>query len=217
MAYYVRPMRREDVAQVIKIDREAFPTIWPPPNYQRELNNRLAHYIVTCDSERTAEVPEAKAAPENGFLRLLAKVAQLFSHDRFFGEGPPPSGSEYVVGFAGIWVMADEAHVTNIAVRKRYQCQGIGELLLIHITELARGLKADIMTLEVRVSNTVAQSLYQKYGYTRVGVRRAYYTDNREDGVLMSTENINSEAYQAFFQRLKQAHAGKWRGPPQPC
>ena len=216
MAYYVRPMRREDVAQVIKIDREAFPTIWPPPNYQRELNNRLAHYIVTCDSERTAEVPEAKAAPENGFLRLLAKVGQLFSPNRFFGEEPPPSGREYVVGFAGIWTMADEAHLTNIAVQKPYLGLGIGELLLLSIIDLITKLNARFLTLEVRASNNVAQNLYRKYGFTQVGVRRSYYSDNREDGLLMSTEDITSAPFQERLEQLKQAHAQKWGMMPMP-
>ncbi|GAI47616.1 unnamed protein product, partial [marine sediment metagenome] len=62
----------------------------------------------------------------------------------------------------------------------------------------------------VRASNTAAQSLYSKYGFTQAGVRRGYYTDNREDGVLMSLENIASAPVQANLQRLKQAHSQKW-------
>jgi len=208
-------MCKEDIAQVTDIDREAFPSQWPPANYKNELQNQLARYIVAYDRSIIEQAPNTNPEPvtdsaNSGLLPWLKRV--LAGKEK---TAPPPDDS--IAGFAGIWVMADEAHITNIAVRKRYQCQGIGELMLIHITELARVLKADIMTLEVRVSNSVAQSLYKKYGYTQVGVRRAYYTDNREDGVLMSTENINSEAYQAFFQKLKQAHTGRWGGPPQPC
>ena len=203
-------MSREDVAQVITIDREAFPTLWPPANYQRELNNRLAHYIVVCDNERTVEPSPAKPVPENSFLRLLFKVRELFDHDRFFGEKLPPSGREYVVGFAGIWIMADEAHVTSIAVRDACLGRGIGELLLLSIINLTIELNVHLLTLEVRRSNTIAQSLYNKYGFTQVGVRRGYYSDNYEDGLLLSTEDITGDGFQARLEQLKQAHGQKW-------
>ncbi len=206
MSYYVRLMRKEDIAQVNKIDREAFPTQWPPANYEHELQNRLAHYIVACDEERTVEKPEAKASPEKGLLRLVSSVRQLFDHD-FFSNELPPSGKEYIVGFTGFWIMADEAHITNIAVRELHRRQGIGELLLISTIDLATELNAGIITLEVRASNTAAQSLYSKYGFAQVGVRRGYYTDNREDGILMSTESITSASFQARLQQLKQVHS----------
>jgi len=207
---YVRLMRREDIAQVTEIDREAFPTLWPPANYQHELQNRLAHYIVACDEEKTVEEPEVEASPEKGFPSLVSRVRQLFNHDRFFSNKLPPSGREYIIGFAGFWIMADEAHLTNIAVWKLYRRQGVGELLLISVIDMATKLNAYIITLEVRASNTAAQGLYHKYGFTQVGLRRGYYTDNREDAVLMSTENITSASFQAHLQQLKQAHSRRW-------
>ena len=206
---YVRLMRKEDIAQVNEIDREAFPTQWPPANYQHELQNRLAHYIVACDEERTAEKPEVKTSAEKGLPRLASKVKQLFNH-RFSTNELPPSGTEYIIGFAGFWIMADEAHITNIAVRELYHHQGIGELLLISTIDLATELNAGIITLEVRASNTAALNLYHKYGLARTGLRRGYYIDDREDAVLMSAENISSAPFQAHLNRLKQAHCRKW-------
>jgi len=203
-------MCREDIAQVADIDREAFPTMWPPANYRHELENRLAHYIVACDEGRAVEKTEAESAPEQGILGLVSRVRRLFDHDRFFGNQMPPSGKEYVAGFAGIWFMADEAHLTNIAVRKLYQRQGIGELLLISIIDLSTELNARFLTLEVRASNTTAQSLYHKYGFSQVGMRRGYYTDNHEDAMLMSTESISSASFQARLQQLKQAYSIKF-------
>jgi ribosomal-protein-alanine N-acetyltransferase len=199
-------MGKEDVVQVNKIDREAFPTQWPPPDYRRELQNPLARLIVVCDRDRTVVEPEVKAT---GISGLAARISQLWHRERFFG-GKSSSGNQYVLGFAGIWVMADEAHITNIAVRKQCQRQGIGELLLISIANLAAKHKADFITLEVRASNTTAQSLYQKYGFTQVGVRQGYYTDNRENALIMSTESITSAAFQARLLRLKRAHARKY-------
>jgi len=213
LSCYMRPMRKGDIAQVTKIDREVFPTIWPPANYQRELDNRLAHYIVVCDAEKTVEEPRVEVASGKGLSGLASKVRRLFNYERCFGEGLTPSSREYIIGFAGFWVMADEAHLTNIAVRESSHHQGIGELLLISVIDLAVELNTSIMTLEVRASNTAAQSLYRKYGFSQVGLRRGYYINEKEDGVLMSTENINADSFQAHFQQLKQDYAGRWGTP----
>ena len=83
-------------------------------------------------------------------------------------------------------------------------------MLLISLIDLATELDTRLVTLEVRASNTAAQSLYSKYGFTQVGVRRGYYTDNREDAVLMSLEDNTSAPVQANLQWLKQAHFKKW-------
>jgi ribosomal-protein-alanine N-acetyltransferase len=203
-------MRKEDTPQVTEIDHEAFPTLWPPANYRHELENRLARYIVACDEEERVEEPEREATPQKGFSGLVSRLRQLFNHDRFFGNEPSSSGRQYIFGFAGFWIMAGEAHLTNIAVREKHRRHGIGELLLISLIDLATELDARLITLEVRASNTAAQSLYSKYGFTRVGLHRGYYTDNREDGVLMSLEDITSAPIQANLQQLKQAHLQKW-------
>jgi len=201
-------MYKEDIAQVTGIDREAFPTQLPPPNYRHELQNQLARYIVACDDTKTVEEPEVK--PEKGLSRLASRIKRWFNPDRSPDNKPSPPSRQYIIGFAGIWVLADEAHITNIAVRQQYQRRGIGELLLISIIDLAKELKASIMTLEVRASNLAAQNLYSKYGFVQVGIRRGYYLDNREDGVLMSTESITSAPFQARLQQLKEALTRKW-------
>jgi len=203
-------MRRGDIAQVTEIDREAFPTLWPPANYRRELENRLARYIVACDEKETVEEPEMKSVPQKGFSGLVSRLMQLFNHDRFFGDELSSPGRQYIFGFAGFWIMAGEAHISNIAVWEKHRRQGIGELLLISLIDLVTELDVRLLTLEVRASNIAAQRLYYKYGFTQVGLRRSYYTDNREDGVLMSLENVTSAPVQANLQRLKQAHSQKW-------
>lgn len=210
MPSYVRQMRREDITQVSEIDREAFPTEWPPPNFRRELENRLAHYLVVCDADKAVDKTEVKAAPRKGFAGLMSGVRRLFGHNRFFNNELLAQNEEHVIGFAGFWVMADEAHITSIASRKAYRQHGIGELLLMAIIDQATKLNARIVTLEVRVSNTAAQNLYSKYGFTQVGVRRGYYTDNKEDAILMSTENLVSPTFQARLEQLKQARSRNW-------
>ena len=150
---------------------------------------------------------------ESGFLGLVTRVWRLFDRERFTGGGSSPSNREYITGFAGIWVLADEAHLTNIAVREMDRRQGVGELLLISIIDLALELKAAFVTLEVRDSNKEAQKLYTRYGFNQVGVRRNYYTDNHENALIMTTDSIASAHYQAQLQRLKRLHARKWGVP----
>lgn len=202
MAYYVRPMRREDIPQVNEIDRDVFATQWPPPNYQRELQNKLARHVVAGDRARAGPAPEARLYSGRGVSGLTSRLRKLFHNGS-------PAGGEFLLGFAGIWVLADEAHLTNIAVRSSYQGRGIGELLLISIVDLSKALKARVITLEARVSNKTAQNLYGKYGFREVGTRRGYYTDNREDAVIMTTNDITSAAFQARLKRLKLAYARK--------
>ena len=82
------------------------------------------------------------------------------------------------------------------------------------VIDLAAKLDASMITLEVRASNIAAQGLYYKYGFVQVGLRRGYYTDNREDGVLMSIEDITSAPFQARLQQLKQDYLQKWGTAP---
>jgi ribosomal-protein-alanine N-acetyltransferase len=207
LTYIIRPMTKEDLAQVTEIDREAFPTQWPPANYRHELQNQVAHYIVVCDDTRTIEEPIEK--PQHGLSWLASALRQWFNRRQPSESNPPQAQRMYIAGFSGIWVLSDESHITNIAVRKMYQRQGIGELLLIATIDLTMKLKASTMTLEVRASNIAAQNLYSKYGFTQVGVRRAYYLDNREDGILMSTEDITSASFQRRLQQLREELARK--------
>ena len=97
-----------------------------------------------------------------------------------------------VVGFAGLWVMVDEAHVTTFAVDPRWRRRGVGERLLLALLDLAVVRRAREATLEVRLSNTPARRLYEKYGFRPVGIRPRYYSDNGEDALIMTTDALES-------------------------
>ncbi|MBB6671051.1 ribosomal protein S18-alanine N-acetyltransferase [Cohnella nanjingensis] len=90
-----------------------------------------------------------------------------------------------VLGYGGMWLIVDEAHVTNIAVREAYRGQGLGERLLREMMKTAHWLGARRMTLEVRVTNERAQRLYRKLGFSPSGLRPGYYSDNQEDALIM--------------------------------
>jgi ribosomal-protein-alanine N-acetyltransferase len=95
-----------------------------------------------------------------------------------------------IVGFAGTWLLVDEAHVTTFATRASWRRQGIGERLLIALLDMARARGANEATLEVRPTNMAARRLYEKFGFKVVGVRPRYYTDNNEDALIMTTEPL---------------------------
>lgn len=90
-----------------------------------------------------------------------------------------------VVGYGGMWLIVDEAHITNIAVRTQYRGRKLGERLLMQIQSAAIFLGAERITLEVRASNVIAQRLYAKLGFIPAGLRKGYYTDNGEDAIIM--------------------------------
>jgi ribosomal-protein-alanine N-acetyltransferase len=90
-----------------------------------------------------------------------------------------------IVGYCGVWVILDEAHITNVAVHPDFRGRKIGEQLMGHMISLSMMYGAKKMTLEVRVSNQVAQALYGKLGFENHGIRKGYYTDNQEDAIIM--------------------------------
>ena len=108
-----------------------------------------------------------------------------------------------VVGYAGMWLMVDEAHITTFAVRPDARRQGIGRRLLHAILRLSEGLGATVATLEVRVSNMPARQLYEGFGFRPVGIRARYYSDDGEDALIMTTEPLATSAMQARLERFE--------------
>ena len=90
-----------------------------------------------------------------------------------------------VIGYCGAWLVVDEAHIANIAVLPAYQGRGLGKVLLSSMIEECKLRAIERMTLEVRESNLVAQSLYKKLGFVEGAIRKNYYSDNQEDAIVM--------------------------------
>ncbi len=90
-----------------------------------------------------------------------------------------------VIAYCGMWVIIDEAHITNVAVHPDFRGQKIGERLMRQMMGLAVVLGGERMTLEVRPSNYTARNLYAKLGFVEAGVRKRYYSDNNEDAIIM--------------------------------
>jgi ribosomal-protein-alanine N-acetyltransferase len=192
----VEPMRVEDIGQVLEIEHASFTAPWSARAYEYELRyNNLAHYFVARPQMH------AEATPRNGWPRRPREwLGGLFRP----GGAPSPQWPS-VVGYVGFWLMAGEAHISTIAVKPEFRGRSIGELMLVTAIDRAIELDAHMVTLEVRVSNTLAQELYLKYGFEKVGLRKSYYTDNNEDAIIMTTPAVRSPEYQQNFRRLKEA------------
>ncbi|MEO6196982.1 MAG: ribosomal protein S18-alanine N-acetyltransferase [Dehalococcoidia bacterium] len=204
--YLVRTMHLEDIPQVMEIERASFPTIWPPTAFRRELQqNRLANYIVV--SEHNPHADDNSAAPGTGPIgRLLGEIKHLVQGDDPADLPPPSERPELIVGFVGVWLLPDEAHIVTIATRDSHRSRGIGEQLLIAAIELALDRGQPLMTLEVRVSNEPAINLYRKYGFEEVGRRHNYYSDNREDALILTINSIITRRYREAFEQLHSDH-----------
>ncbi|SET98506.1 ribosomal protein S18-alanine N-acetyltransferase [Paenibacillus sp. NFR01] len=138
-----RPMKLQDIPEVMEIEHEAFTMPWTAEAFRNELtHNHFAKYMV---------------------MELDGRI----------------------IGYAGMWAIVDEAHVTNIALLQMFRGRKWGERLMDELMKTAVQVGMKSITLEVRVSNEVAQNLYRKKGFRPAGTRRGYYSDNREDALIM--------------------------------
>ena len=112
---------------------------------------------------------------------------------------------DHIIGYAGLWLSLDEAHITTFAVLPDYRRRKIGERMLVAIFDRASKLGAEWLTLEVRASNIGAQKLYEKYGFRPAGIRRRYYSDNNEDAIIMWTDRLKDRSVRDRLAKLRAA------------
>jgi len=203
--YIVRPMQYEDIEAVGEVERECFTTPWPASAYRRELrDNRMGRYIVLVEvadddpSARSGQQRDASAESAGGVRRAVGHFLRPFGR-----QGSIATARERIVGFAGMWLMLDEAHVTTIGVKRELRGMGLGELLFSTLLQIAMDLGARRATLEVRVSNYSAQALYRKYGFHEEGIRRRYYSDNNEDALIMWSDVLTSPEFQTRYRAAR--------------
>lgn len=217
LPFKIEPMTLADSPAVVLIEHASYSMTWPAKAYDYELQkNEYAHYFVLRTS-----LPEPPNL-ENSHKKYSSLVAPISAN-----PSPPAPGREnetgvfsenaVLVGLAGFWLMADEAHVSTIAVHPDWRGLGLGEWLLLHLIEQSQKLGAQVATLEVRPSNHSALALYDKYQFEEVGRRRHYYSDNNEDALILTTPPLTTPDYQAMlaqrraalFQRLANAYMDK--------
>jgi ribosomal-protein-alanine N-acetyltransferase len=184
LPYVVEPMTLADLDSIMEIERVAFPTPWSARAYRYEITQN-EHSIMLV------------VRPKVHARGLLARLRDQLE--------PARPGS--LLGYAGLWLLLDEAHICTIAVHPEHRRQGLGELLLLALLDQGMEGGTRRATLEVRVSNLVAQGLYHKYGFEIVSIRKRYYSDSGEDAYIMTTPPFDTAEFQANLQqRRSQLH-----------
>jgi ribosomal-protein-alanine N-acetyltransferase len=197
-------MDQVDVAEVSRVERRCFENPWPASAYRRELRNLRQNYYIVLRAhpdEREAGIGErASGFPPRLGEGLRARLPMLLPRrSGMMSDGP------HIAGFAGMWCVYDEAHITTIGVDPHYRGRGFGELLLLALFDEAVRRGAIWVTLEVRVSNVAAQRLYEKYGMGVQGTRKRYYSDNGEDAYVMWSRSLRDAAYLEEIDELREA------------
>ena len=173
--------------------------------------------VAALVKEQAREVLEIEVTPMRrrhlpAVLRIEGKVyPRPWSAGLFLSELAQKGSRAYfvarhqgrVVGYAGVMILGDEGHITNIAVDPPFHRHKIGMRLLLSLVDACRERKVRSMTLEVRRGNAGAQAMYRKFGFQTVGVRRGYYVETGEDAYIMWAEGIWSPEYDRRLGRLR--------------
>ena len=108
-----------------------------------------------------------------------------------------------VVGYSGLMLGTDDAHVTTIAVDPKWHRRGIGTRLMLNMARVSRERGSRNLTLEVRVANTGAQALYHLFGFAPAGIRKNYYSETNEDALVMWATDIDAPEYEARLEEIE--------------
>ena len=193
-AHSVRLMKEKDIPQVSMIENDAFPNLFPPTSFRKELQRPISTLMVAISQLN----PHKHQGISNN--RTTERNIQVSSY-RSGNTGWKP-GMEFLTGFIFLWKMStEETHVMSIGTRRSHRRKGIGELLLHSAIAKSIHEKVNSFTLEVRVSNTPAIALYEKYELTHRGSRKSYYTDNHEDASIMTVDNLQSADYRLLMKK----------------
>jgi [ribosomal protein S18]-alanine N-acetyltransferase len=162
----IRAATAEDIDNMTELDATCFSAPWSRASFEAELTtNQLAWYLVAEELVPACEDTKWTSSPE--------------LDDEQVG---------ILVGYAGLWAIEDEGHITNVAVHPDYRRMHLGSILVNMLIADTRKEGLRRFTLEVRVSNQAAISLYEKFGFRSAGLRKGYYEDNNEDAMIMWLE-----------------------------
>jgi ribosomal-protein-alanine N-acetyltransferase len=177
LLFVVEPMVVSDLGDVMVIERLSFSFPWSERAYRFEIEQN-----------------------ENSVMLVVRPAFPLSLWDRIRGRAGVRSP---VLGYGGLWLLVDEAHISTIAVHPQWRSKGLGELVLLSLLEQGsrRGMKN--ATLEVRVSNEVAQGLYRKLGFEVAGRQKRYYSDNNEDAFIMVTPPFETPGFKENLRRCR--------------
>lgn len=181
MKLELKPLEAELLPAALELDAQCFGGLWTMAAYQRELTS-----------------------PNSQLLALTCPILDIPAPDSLVIGLEPASTGERLLGLGGLWSILEEAHITILAVRPDYQRQGFGQALLWALLRVAWQRSLERATLEVRVSNHSAQSLYQKFGFQKAGRRRRYYPDTGEDGLILWRNGLQDQGFEQTLAQWQQ-------------
>jgi len=175
--FVVEPMVVSDLGDVMIIERLSFSSPWSERAYRFEIEQN-----------------------ENSVMLVVRPAFPLSLWDRIRGRAGVRSP---VLGYGGLWLLVDEAHISTIAVHPQWRSKGLGEMVMLSLLE--QGIKRGMQraTLEVRVSNEAAQGLYRKLGFQSAGRQKRYYSDNNEDAFIMVTPPFDTPGFKENLRRCR--------------
>ena len=169
MRITVRKARAADAAAIAELEKECFARPWSIESVLYDLTeNEKAVYVVAELAEERAGAAEQVAEGKDNQV-----------------DASGTTGGSRICGYAGMWIVAGEGQITNVAVTKTARRMHAATAILDELFELATAKGAESFTLEVRVSNEPAINLYKGFGFREAGVRKGYYEDNGEDALIM--------------------------------
>ena len=154
----LKPLTAENLPAILELDRLCFGGLWTSEGYQREFDSDCSDLLGL-------------------FLSSVEGVSS--------GAGILPASPARLIGIGCLWAILEEAHITILGIDPEYRNCGLGQAMLVGLMTSALGRKLERATLEVRVSNGAAISLYEKYGFKKAGCRKGYYQDTGEDGLIL--------------------------------
>ncbi len=196
--YSARYASNSDASDIDAVVRSVFGSSAPNSSVSREMRRKNTIYIVATKHDQSQAFPE-DGLSQNGERGWRNRIKSIFSSSHN-GSGNRQNSSS-IIGAVSIWTPIDQAHIMMIASHPDERRRGVGELLIIASLCEAIKIGANNVTLEVRRSNKAARSLYGKYGFSDIGIRRNYYSDNREDAVIMATPSFANLNYIRSLQR----------------
>ena len=184
-ALRLKPLEEPYLNAVVALDKLCLGGLWTWDGYHRELTSPNSELLML-----SIPLPEAN------------------------GSYPTSYQDELIIGIGCFWAILEEAHITVLGIHPDYQGQGLGQLLLTNLLNLARARDLERATLEVRQSNQVALSLYQKFGFKAAGKRKKYYQNPEEDAIVLWLGNLHQPEFEQklaqWQKQLSQRLANYW-------
>jgi ribosomal-protein-alanine N-acetyltransferase len=189
------PPQTEQLNRIVDLDKCCLGGLWSLEGYQKELTSPNSSLLVLSIPTALAQTDSQQKGGES-WSSVSSSSVSFLSTNAIATE-------EQIIGCGCFWAILEEAHITLLMIHPDFQGKGLGQLLLYSLLKDAYKRQLERATLEVRVSNEVAISLYKKFGFQIAGRRKGYYQTTGEDALILWRGDLHRSQ---FEQDLKTWH-----------